>query len=176
MLNLGRGLHAARAITDNGDALTAEVDVRGPFGGVKARALKAIQSLDVGHLDRIENADRTDQEIGGAGHRAAIAVPHPQLPVLRRAVVVGSFDRSIEADVATQIELRRDVFQISLELIAQREVLAPVIGREGKRIEMIGRIDAGAGIAVVAPDAAEGRALFQDYKRNAGALKMYRGT
>ena len=78
--------------------------------------------------------------------------------------------------MATDVELVTHVLQVGPQFIAQTEVLLPVIGGERERVEMVGGVDAGAGIAVLQPHATDRGVSLAHLEVDAGHLQVDGGT
>ena len=106
--------------------------------------------------------------IGGDQKARAVAPAVLQLdvPAARILLIVRGGDAALELDVATQIEFVGDVIQIALGLGLAGEVLLPVpffqqFLRKGVAVSPALGIEAGAGIAVPVPGAADAGAGFE---------------
>ena len=94
-------------------------------------------------------------------------------PGLRVLVVDGALDLGREADVRAQLEAVGDVLEVVVQLVAQREVLRPVVGRERERVEVVRRVDPGARVVVVPPGAAHRLVLLDDREGDAQLLEVH---
>ena len=98
--------------------------------------------------------------------RVAPAVLQLDVPAARILLVMRGRDPALELDVAAQVELVGDVIQIALGLGLAGEVLLPVpffqqFLRKGVAVGPALGIEAGAGIAVPVPGAADAGAGFE---------------
>ena len=124
----------------------------------KDGAGEAVEALDVRELQRVEDADGADHDVGdGACSPAAVGPRTVDVPALRVGVVLRrARPRVPKRMCAAQAEAVGDVLEVGVQLVAQGEVHRPVVGRERERVEVVGRVDAGARVAVLPPGAAHG--------------------
>ena len=163
----------ARTVADDGHALAGEVDVVGPARGVPLLARPGVEAGDVRLDRRVEQAGGADHHVGLAQLGAAVGVAQLDRPALacrsgrRSASTVG-----VEADVLAHVELVGHVLEVAVQLVAQAEVLRPVVGGEGERVQVVRRVDAGARVVVLPPHAADGGVALDDLEGDAGRLQV----
>jgi len=167
-----RGLDAGGTGADLADALAAEVHalVR-PLAGVVPAALECIQARDRRYVCRGQATDGSDQP----GRGAPLAGFGLDAPVLRRLVELRGHDPVIEADVAPQVELARDVIQIGADFGRPGIALGgfPLLGQLAREEIAVGvafRIAARARVAVPVPGAAQVAAGLQHLRLQAQAV------
>ncbi len=142
---MARGdLEAAGAGPDQGDPLAGDVDVVVPRRGVKCRSRKGFRAGEVGDLRPVELADGGDDRVGpqrlGACGRAHRDVPH-------RAVPLGGDHLGVPPDVGFQVVAVHHIAEVLAQLGLLGEEVVPVVaGFEAVTVEVIGHVDAGAGI------------------------------
>ena len=105
---------------------------------------------------------------------SAVGQGEGDVPALVIGVVLQPLDLGAEADVASQVEAIGDVLEVRVQLVAQREVHRPVVRSERERVQVVRRVHAGTGVAVLPPRAADGGVLLDHGERDAGALEVDR--
>ncbi|MNV09516.1 hypothetical protein D3C71_1000100 [compost metagenome] len=172
----GHDLHGAGAVADDADLLAAQVQVFRPVRRMEAGAFEGIQARYRWQLRHVQQPHRADHDIGNEVLRLAVVSDGAHFPARSGFVVAGGFDAGVEKDVGTNAVLVRDAFEIALDLALQGEVARPVVLGERVRIDVVGRIDAGARIAVFVPGAAHLGVLLDQNVRDACALQAYGRT
>ena len=154
---------AGSAGADHRDPLALEPDrFLRPVMGVAGLALERVDTGNARHGRRRQHADCGDQEARGV----AAAVVEEDVPAPRVLLIMRGGHAAVEPNVAPQVELVRDIIQIPLVFGLTREVLLPVPFLEqllGKGIAVgpAFGIEAGAGIAVPVPGAADAATGFE---------------
>src|SRR5207248_2088621 len=154
--DFGDRLHRGGARADHRDALALEADrLLRPVMRMKGLAAEALDPGDARHRRRRQDADRGDQE----ARAVAAAVLQHDVPAARLLAVTHRGDAAVELDVAAQVELVGDMVEIALGFGLARETLGPVplvqqFLRKRVGVGIAFRIEAGAGIAVPVPGAA----------------------
>ncbi len=156
--------------------LAGEVEVARPRGGVWSWTGEAVEARDVRVLQRVEDPGRTDHGVRTAMLDGAVGQGERDVPALVIGVVLQPLDLRAEADVASQVEAVGDVLEVRVQLVAQREVHRPVVRSERERVQVVRRVHARTGVAVLPPRAADGRVLLDHGERDAGALEVDRGA
>ena len=120
-------------------------------------AFKIIDPGDVGHVGLGERAHRTDNILSRGGYSSVSL----DSPALRRFIVAGILDPSIELNIPSEVELVRDIFQIVEHRSLVRLRLFPIpflhhLVGEGVAVERAARsVDSCAWISVVPPCSAD---------------------
>jgi len=173
-------LHGAGAGADDAVPLALEVDAVVPAGGVEHRSGEAFEAGQRRVGGPVELADGADEHVGddlldggvGVGGRA-----HPDPPDALVVVPAGGDELGAEPDVREHAVGAGDVLEVAEDLGLLREVARPVgFLRPGEGVERAGGVDAGAGIAVLQPDAADGVVAFDDGVVQAELAELDRGA
>ena len=127
-----------------------------------------------GQLRPVELADRADHGAGVERLLGAVGGAHDARATRRRrrprwpsttSVAKRMCADQLVAFACTSLEVR-------LQLGLLGEVLGPVVGGlEGVAVEVVADVDAAAGVAVLAPGAADAGVLLDDRERDAGLLQ-----
>ena len=150
-------LDARRSGTDHRDPLAGEVHrIVGPVAGEVHLAREPLEAADVGLLGY-------GQASGGHHQMAAtdlVAAVGADPPCRRRVVPVRLRDPGAERDVAAQVELVRDVVEVSQDfrlggVLLRPLPVAPPVGVEAEHVVDAGNVDACARVTVPVPGAAE---------------------
>jgi hypothetical protein len=174
VLDLRAELHRAGAVADHRDVLAGEVEIGRPRGGVWSWAGEAIEPEDVRVLERVEDPGRADHGVRTAVLDDPIGQGEGDVPALLAGVVLQPLDLCAEPDVAAEVEAVGHVLEVRVQLVAQREVHRPVVGQERVRVQVVRRVDSGAGIVVLPPRAADGLVLLDDRERDPGEAQAHR--
>ncbi len=171
----GTDLHRAGAGADDGDPLAAQVQAVGPAGGVEDLALEPVETLDVGQLGPVEDADGGDHGVGGQLLDGAVTSPYDGGPGGAVLVEGEALDLGVELHVAPQVVGVGELLQVVLDLVALAEVRRPVPVEERVGVEEARGVDAAAGIGVLPPAAADLAVLLQHHVSHAGLGEPQRG-
>lgn len=137
-----------------------------PLRRVERRAREIVAPRDGRQIGTVELPDGADH--GACRHRVrrAVGVADSDLPRLGRLIPSRAGDLGLEPDVRADAVLVQDAFEIGLQLRLFGEELRPVVaGFKAVAVEVVSDIDAGTGIAVVPPGAADTGGTF-DGERN----------
>src|SRR5262249_50413085 len=152
---------------DDGDALTGEIDARvRPATGEVHLAREAIDARDVGSL-RVREAAGC-HHVEAAADLVAPIRAHPPAP--RPAIPDRGLDTGLEADVAAEAVLVRDVAQVAENLGLRRVALRPLPLLLQLGIEAVGVVEAldvapRTGVAVPVPRAADVAGALEHHGR-----------
>jgi hypothetical protein len=148
-----------------------------PLCRVERGSVELLEARNLGDFRSIEHADARNDDVGGPLERAAVGGLGYHVPKARSLVELRGLDFGLESHVLADAVVVGRAFEVIPEFAALREQHRPVmIGGEGIRIEVIGRVDAAAGIGVLVPGAAHGGILFHDGERDAGLLQANGGA
>ena len=104
--------------------------------------------------------------------RAAVRVAQREQPVAGGVVPGRTRHLGTEADVLADPVAIDAALEVVVQLVALREVLAPVrVHVERVRVEVARDVDAAPGIAVLEPGAADGVVLLDHRERDAGLVQ-----
>jgi hypothetical protein len=162
--DLGDGLHARGAGADHGDALAFEADgMMRPQAGMPGLALEILDTGNGRHGRRRQRSDRGDEETR-SGTASGL---ERHFPFVGGVIPMRSLHAGVEGDVAAQVELVGQELAVAQILGLAGEMLLPVpflqhFRREGEAVGPALRIEAGAGIAVPVPGAADAAARLID--------------
>jgi hypothetical protein len=127
---------------------------------VERRPVEGVEAGNVGN-DRIAERTGGDDQHG----RDECAVRRRHVPALRPVIPRRAGDLVMEAEVRPHAELGRTALQVIPDLRLAREGVAPVrVQREGERVEMGVDVAGAAGVAVVAPGAADGIGALEHHE------------
>jgi hypothetical protein len=158
------GLHGGRAGADHRDALALEADrLLRPVMGVAGLATERLDARDARQRRRREDAGGGDQQ----ARRAAPSVLEDDVPTAGVLPVMRGSHQAVELYIAPQVELVGHIIQVPLVFGLTGEVLLPVpflqqFLRKRVAVGPAFRIEAGAGIAVPVPGAADSRSRFEN--------------
>src|SRR6266851_3182212 len=162
-------LDGGGARTDDRDALAAEVRLfLRPFAGVIRDALEALNPLKRRRIIGGQDADRRDEKLCAR----PLSVVDLDFPAMLLLVVDRRGDSGMELDVAAQVELVRDVIEVTLVLRLTGKMLLPVpflqqFLRERISVGFTLGIEAAARVAVPIPGAAHAAAILVEPHREA---------
>ncbi|MCR6671350.1 MAG: hypothetical protein NVV79_08370 [Devosia ginsengisoli] len=150
-------LHSGGAGADHANTLARQVQPFRPAGGMHHRQVAhgALRPLrHEGTIEKTQSADDDVEALFGTIFEAKGVDLFGIAPRHRP-------DRGAEAEMPAHVERIGDVVEIAQQLALQGMAARPVIGTIGEGIEVRGRIDLGAGIAVVIPGAAQARRFLE---------------
>ena len=139
------------------------------------QALEVLAPGDVGNPRPVQLAHGAHERIDphrarrAAGVALQLHLPHRILFIEARR---GDF--RVVADVGLKPVPLDEVPEVVQQLVAPREVLAPGVGLERVRVEMVGDVDAAARVLILVPGAADGVVLLDQGEGNARFLQAQR--
>ncbi len=176
VLDLGADLHAAGAVADHRHSLVLDRGVGGPAGGVPPLSAPGFEAVDVGFDRRVEQAGGADHHVGSRRRRRAVRLADVDIPGWGLSVVGELLHGGLEPDVLANVEGVGHPLQVAPQLVAEAEVVLPVVRSERERVEVIWRVDTCTGIAVLQPDTANGRVTFDHLEWDTGHLQIDGGA
>ncbi len=169
-------LRGAGASADDADALALDPNGRVPGRGVHHLALIFFAAGNVGPLPTVYRPMSIDDGVGADHLFRAVLSADGHIPDGLRIVVAQGHDFRVEADVAAKIIFVGDMKQVLLHIDALGVIVRPFRRDfEGIGIEVAGRVDAYAGIAVFIPGTADFGVFLDDDMLIAGLFQLERG-
>src|SRR5690606_3833639 len=149
-----------------------KVDIMVPLGRMEEGPPERSKARNIGNGRPVQRPYRRNEDLDRALAQRARGIADRDGPVARITVVDGLYNLAAKADVASQPEPVGHADKITQQLSLQAEGALPVgIGREGKRVDVAGDVDARAGILVLIPGAADLVVLFDDLEGDSGILE-----
>ena len=165
---LGNQLHCGSSGADHPHPLAGQVHAfLRPSSRVTPCALVGIQTLEIRHVERRQQANRRHQE-RRPGLVPVLNLHQPGVPVFLKGT---DRDPRVEPYIPPQVELVGDIIQVTLVFGLTGVKLLPVpfleqLLGEGIPIGVALRVEARAGIAVPVPRSADAAAVFKDPDRH----------
>jgi hypothetical protein len=172
----GHELRRARPRPDDGDAAIGELDRVVPGGRVERRAFEGLPAGDVRERRAVELAHGTHDSVELLFCLGPVAGLYLERPGVHLVVVARLGHLAAEADAGPEAELLDQTLEVGQQVGLGREARRPVVGlREREAVELVGHVDAAAGVDVLEPGAADLGVLLEHGHGDAGLAQAVCG-